>query len=111
MIHLAVQENEFDCRLYAWQEILPLYSATNHVDFARYGLYHAEMLKNLDQSHHGLRTLILNRRLTAQALEKCPCRTAIDQRRKQSINRDVKTRNKLPSFFFLLLPKTKTLLI
>ena len=28
MIHLAVQEKDFDSRLYAWQEMLPLYFAT-----------------------------------------------------------------------------------
>ena len=59
MIHLAVQENEFDCQLYAWQEILPLYFATNHVSHARYNSYYVEMLNNLDQSHPGLRKLLL----------------------------------------------------
>ena len=29
MIHSIVQENEFDYRLYVWQETLPLYFATN----------------------------------------------------------------------------------
>ena len=37
MIHLAVQENDFDCRLFAWQEMLSLYFATNQVNYARYG--------------------------------------------------------------------------
>ena len=108
MIHLAVQENDFDSRLYVWQEMLPLYFATSQVNYARYGSYYAEMLKNLDQSHPGLRTLLLKKGLTAQAQEKYPCRTAIDQRGEQSINREAKTTSKLPSFFFLLLLQKKT---
>ena len=79
MIHIAVQENDFDCRLHAWQEMLPLYSAANQVNYARCGSYFVEMLKNLDQSHPSLRTLLLKKGLTAQAQEKYPCRAAIDQ--------------------------------
>ena len=52
-------------------------------------------------SEHGLRTLLLKKALTTQAQEKYSCRTAIDQREKQSINRDAKTTGKIPSFFFL----------
>ena len=66
------------------------------------------MLKNLDQSHPGLRTLLLKKGLTAQAQEKDLCKTAIDQRGEQSINQDAQTTGKLPSFFFLLLPQKKT---
>ena len=47
MIHLAVQENEFNCRLYVWQEVLPLYFVTSKVNYARYGSYYVEMLENL----------------------------------------------------------------
>ena len=56
MIHLAVQENNCDCRLYALQEMLLLYFATNQVNYARYSSYYVEILKNLDQSHPGLET-------------------------------------------------------
>ena len=88
--------------------MLPLYFAASQINYARYGLHYVEMLKNLDQSHPGLGTLLLKKRLTAQAQEKYPCRTAINQRGEQSINRDAKTTGKLPSFFFLLLPQEKT---
>ena len=107
MIHLAVQENKFDCRLYAWQEMLPLYFATNHVNYTRYGSYYLEMLKNLDQSHPAIRKLLLKKGWTAQAQEKNPCRTAIDQREKQSMNQDAKTTDQLPSLFSLLLAHIK----
>ena len=80
MIHFAVRENDFDCRLYARQEMLSLYFAANQVNYARYGSNYVEMLNNLDQSHPGLRTLLLKNGLTAQTQEKCPCTTAIDQR-------------------------------
>ena len=75
MIHSAVQENEFDYRLYVWQEILPLYFATNQVNYARHGSYYVEMLKSLGQSNNEVRKLLLKKQLTAQAQEKYPCRT------------------------------------
>ena len=105
MIHFAVQENDFDFRLYAWQEMLPLCFDTNQVTYARYDSYYVEMLKNLDQSHPGLKILILKKKLTAKAQQKYPCRTAIDQRGQQSINGYAKTTDKLPSSFSLLLPQ------
>ena len=37
MIHLAVQENNFDLRLAAWKNCLSLYFATNQFNYARYG--------------------------------------------------------------------------
>ena len=62
------------------------------------------MLKNLYQSHPGLRTLLLKKGITTQAPEKYSCRTAINQKWEQSI----KTTGKLLSLFFLLFPQTKT---
>ena len=76
--------------------MLPLYFATNQVNYARYGSYYGEMLKILDQCHPGLRKLLLKKGLTAQAQEKYPCKTAIAQRGEQSVNRDAKTTVKLP---------------
>ena len=60
--------------------MLPLYFATSQVNYARYGLYYVEMLKDLDQSPPGLRTLLLKKGLAAQAQAKYPCRTAVNQR-------------------------------
>ena len=94
MIHIVVQENEFERRLQAWQEMLPFYFAINLVNYARYGSYYVEMLKNLDQSHPGLKALLSKQGLTAQAQERYLCRTSIDQRGEQSINRDAKTTGK-----------------
>ena len=108
IIHFAVQENDFDFRLHAWQEMLPLRFDTNQVTYARYDSYYVEMLKNLDQSHPGLRILILKKILTAKAQQKYPYRTAIDRRGQQSINRYAKTTDKLPSLFSLLLPQKKS---
>ena len=66
MSHLAVLKNDFGFRLHVWQEMLPLHFATNQVNYARCGSFFVEMLKNLDQFHPGLRTL-LKKGLTAQA--------------------------------------------
>ena len=79
MIHSTVHGNEFNYRLYAWQEILSLHFAANQVNYARYGSYYVDMLKNLDQSHNGRRKLILKKELTAQAHRKYPCRTEVNK--------------------------------
>ena len=60
--------------------MLPSYFATNQVNYARCGSCYVDMLKNLDQPHHGLRTLLLKKGLTTQAQEKYPCRTAINRK-------------------------------
>ena len=54
MIHSAVQENEFDCRPYCMR-------GKNQVNYAKYGSYYVEMLKNLDQSRPRFRTLLLKK--------------------------------------------------
>ena len=70
MIHLAVKENEFACRLYAWQKMLPLYFATNQVSYAKFGSYYVKILKNLNQFHPGLRAVLLKKGLTAQVYKR-----------------------------------------
>ena len=87
--------------------MVSLYFAKNQINYPRYGSYYVEMLKNLHQSHPGLRTILLKKGWAAQAHEKYPCRTAIDQREKRSINQDAKATGKRLSFFFLLLVNIK----
>ena len=103
MNHSTVQEKEFDYRLNAWQEILPLYFAANQVNYARYRSYYVEMLKNLDQFHNGLRKLLLKKEVTAQAQEKYPCRTRGNKVQIEMLKQQVNLHNSF--FFYFLRPK------
>ena len=57
----------------------------------RYGSCYANIIDNLDDTHPGCRKLIQNKGLSVQDQEKYLCRTAINQRGEQTINRDAKT--------------------
>ena len=48
-------------------------------------------IENLSDTHPGGREFIQEKRLSVQGKEKYLCRTAIDQREEQTVNRDVKT--------------------
>ena len=48
MAHASIQTNDYDMRLYAWENILPYYFALNKVNYARYGTYYEETLKQID---------------------------------------------------------------
>ena len=47
MIHTAVQENNFEMRLQAWAYWIPFYFSTNLFNYARYGTFYLETLKNI----------------------------------------------------------------
>ena len=102
MIHLAVQRNDFDLRLLACRKWIPFYFALSLFNWARYGSYYAEVLANLDRLYTGLKSLLKNNGMSIQAQEKYPCRTAIDQRVEQTINRDAKTSGIYFIYFFAL---------
>ena len=91
MAHTAVQENQFDMRIHAWEYWIPLYFATNLFNYARYGSFYLETLKTLDHLHPGLKEMLSKYGLSVQGQDKYPHRTAIDQRGEQTINRDAKT--------------------
>ena len=90
-IHIAVQENNFNQRIRAWDYFLPFYFATNKSNYARYGIYYTHCMKAIDQLYPGLRTLLENNCLSVQAQDRYVVRTTIDQRGEQTLNRDAKT--------------------
>ena len=91
MAHTAVQENNFDMRLYAWEKFLPFYFALNKHNYSRYGCYYLERMKNIDTVYPGLKELLRFKGLSVQAQDRHPVRTSVDQRGEQTINRDAKT--------------------
>ena len=44
-IHTAVQTNDFDMRLEAWNKMLPYYFAFNKTNYARYGTWYVQTVK------------------------------------------------------------------
>lgn len=93
-IHLAVQTNDFGMRLDAWERMLPFYFTFDKTNYARYGTWYVETLKNLEIRYPGLKQLLQSEGLSVQAQSSYSLRTSIDQRGEQTINRDAKTAGK-----------------
>ena len=65
MVHTSVQTNDYDMHLYAWENILLYSFALNKVNYARYGTYYVEILKQMDIRYPGLKPLLEKRRMSA----------------------------------------------
>ena len=85
--HAAIQTNDFEMRSDAWERVLPYYFVFNKMNYARCGSYYIQVLKQSESKYPGLKKLLLPCRLSVQAQEAHPVRTAIDQRGEQTINR------------------------
>ena len=96
--HTAVQENNFQLRLYAWQFFLPYYFALNKTNYARYGSYYVEAMKSIEERYPGLKQLLEEKGLSVLAQDRHNVRTAIDQRGEQTINREAKTVGGIKTF-------------
>ena len=91
LLHSAIQTNDFSLRLCGLKGMMPFTFALDKQNYARYGSYYVHSLENLDITHPGCRELLEDKGISVQAQERYPCRTAIDQRGEQTINRDAKT--------------------
>ena len=99
-IHIAVQTNDFEMRLNAWKEILPLYFAFNKTNYARYGTWYVQTMIEIDERYPGLKELLNTTGFSVQAQTSYPIRISVDQRGEQSINRDAKTAGIIFSFYY-----------
>ena len=98
VIHTAVQENDFDARLAAWNYFIPLYFAFNKPKYARCGSFYVETLKSIEEKYPGLKEMLKKAGLSVQGQDKYPLRIAIDQRGEQTINRDANTSGGIKTF-------------
>ena len=89
--HSAIQTNDFEMRLDAWERVLPYYFIFNKMNYAQYGSHYVQVLKQIESKYPGSKELLLPFGLSVQAHETYLVRTAIDQRGEQTINRDAKT--------------------
>ena len=84
MAHAAIQENDIDMLISAWQTFIPLYFSMNKVNYARYGSYYIHTLINMEHIYPDLRELLSRNGMSVQAQDRYPHRTSIDQRGEQT---------------------------
>ena len=101
-IPTAVQTNKFNMRLDAWDKMPPMYFAFNKTNYARYGTWFVQTMKEIDDRYPGVKPLLQSNDLSVQAQTAYPIRISIDQRGEHSINRDAKTPG---NFGFLFITK------
>ena len=94
-IHTAVHGNNFEMQLQAWAYWIPFSFLTNLFNYACYGTFYLETLKNSQKNYPGLNELLRTTGLSVQGQGWYAHRTAIDQHDKQAINRDAKTSGKI----------------
>ena len=97
--HLAVQENDFEGRAFAWKKILPMYFALNKTNYARYGSYYVGVLENIEEMYPGAKQLLTKNGFSVQAQDRYLLRTAVDQSGEQTINLDAETVGGVKYFF------------
>ena len=83
-----------------WKRMLPYYFAFDKTNYARYGTWYVECSKNIERRFPGLKDLLKSGGLSVQAQSTYPLRTSIDQRGKQTINRDAKTAGEFLTYKF-----------
>ena len=78
--------------------MMPYFVSLNKTNYSRYGAYYVKQLKNLDQLHPGCKEIIQSKWLSVQAQDKYPWCIPIDQRGKQTLNKDAKSTEGTKSF-------------
>ena len=94
MAHTAVQENDLEMRILAWESMLPYYFYFNKTNYARYGTYYVEQLHHMETLYPGMKPLLEGKGISVQAQNSHFVRTSIDQRGEPTINRAAKTTGK-----------------
>ena len=80
MVHIAVQENNYDLRRYGWEFMLIFYFGLNKIHYARYGTYYVKCIENIEPLYTGHRQLIEEKGLSVHGQSSYALRTAVDLR-------------------------------
>ena len=91
LAHTAVQENDFNVRVLAWEKMLPFYFYFNEINYACYGTYYLQHLTHIETLNPETKELLMTKGMSVQARTVNPVRTAIDQRGEQTIYKDANT--------------------
>ena len=70
VIRTAVQENDFDAWLAAWDYFIPLYFTFNKINSAWYHSFCVETLKSNEGKYPGLKEMLKNTGLSVQGQDK-----------------------------------------
>ena len=87
----AIQTDDFKMRLVAPERVLLYYLIFNKMNYARYGSYYVQVLKQIENKYTGLMELLLPCRLSVPAQETYSVLYVIDQRGEQTVKRGAKT--------------------
>ena len=98
VIHTAIQENNFQAKLYAWEYFIPSYFVLKKTNYARYGNFYLETLKTIESNYPRMKEMMKHVGLFVHGQDKYPLRASIDQRGEQTINRDAKTTGGIKAF-------------
>ena len=52
-LHYAINTNNYNLRLFIWKESLPMWFATNKIQYARYGTFYFKFLEYLEDTYPG----------------------------------------------------------
>ena len=69
-IHIAVQENNFEARLCAWDYSIPFYFQFNKTYYAGFGSFYLASMKYIDVNYSGLKEMLAHTGLSEQGQEK-----------------------------------------
>ena len=86
----AVQENDVNMRVLAWEKMLPFYFYFNKMNYIRYGTYYLQHLTHIETLNPGMKELLMAKGMNVQTQTAHPVLTAIGQREEQTINQDAK---------------------
>ena len=89
-LHAAIKENDYDTRMLAWKNSLPLFFAFNKHNYARYGSYYVQTLKTLNCVNPIAKKEIVEKGLSVRRSNSGASRQAIDQAGEQTYNRNAK---------------------
>ena len=70
VIHTAVQENNFEARLYALEYFIPLYFVFNKSNYARCESYYLETLRTIENRYPAMKEMMKHARLSVQGQDK-----------------------------------------
>ena len=80
LVYFADQKGDFDLKIEGWKQMMPCFFSPNKTNYSRYGSYHIEKLRLLENTDSDSLALIQKNGISEQAQERYPVQTAIDQR-------------------------------
>ena len=91
LLHTAVQENDFNMRVLAWEKTLPFYFYFNKMNYARYGTYYLQHLTHIETLSPGMKELLMAKEMMFKLKQYIMSGLQSTNEGEQTINKDAKT--------------------